>query len=128
MKYFEVMGRTILFGVIFFIGLNFLLHPENYQAEWKEALQSCALDYDAQKIIEGFGGILILFSSLSLLYTDKNYDLALLVLFVSVTAVVYNPFNGIYDEKSQLNILLIAGLLLQRTNTKKQEFIVKKDN
>lgn len=128
MKYMEVMGRTALFSVIFLIGLNFLLHPTNYITEWEKALQSCALDYKAQVIIECCGGILILFSLLSFFYTDKNYDLALLVLFVFGTAVVYNPFNGIYDEKIQLNILLIAGLLLQRTSTKKQEVVVKKDS
>ena len=118
MRYLEFIGSTLLFCVMFIIGLNLLFHPELYEAEWKKALTSLSLNYKESLVIEFFGGLMIVFSLLSLFFRHKNFDLVLLMLLVMCTCAIYNPFNAINDERTKINIALIGCILLQRRNVK----------
>lgn len=115
----ETVAKALLFGSIFAIGLNFLIHPDKHSEEWKDSLKVLSLNYNSLIVVQSFGGLLLTFSMLSLLFAKKNFDLILLLLLVISSAAVYNPFDNFADQKNQLNITLIASLLLQRKNFKK---------
>ena len=124
----DKLAKVLLFGSVFAIGLNTLFHPSLYENEWKESLKALSVSCNELILIECFGGLLLTFSMLSLLFDDKNFDLALLFLLIISSAAVYNPFDNFKDEKNQLNIALISSLLLQRTSNKKREALLKKEN
>lgn len=128
MRYFELVGSSLLFFVIFIIGLNLLYHSSDYKDDWGISLRKLSLNYNEVLIIECFGGLLVLFSLFSLFFRQQNFDLVLLFLLSASTSVVYNPFNSISSPKTKINIALIACMLLQRRKLKNNNFIIKKDS
>ena len=118
MPILEFFARTVLFVLIFFIGLDLLFIPENYDTEWKVALKVLSINWDVTIVIQSFGGLVVMFSLLSFLFSQYHFDLLLLLLLVISSAAVYNPINLLIDQKSAINLALISSLLLERTTAK----------
>jgi hypothetical protein len=128
MKFLETLGSSLLFSVLFLIGMNLLFRPDLYKDDFISTILYPYFPTSELSVIKIVGGLLTLFSLLSLFFKQHSFDLVLLVVLCFTTAFVYSPLNQGLDEKMQISLALIAALLLQRkTRTIKRDPSLKKD-